>query len=233
MKKSKRFAELTKIVDKEKNYPVDQAVNILSKGRVSTFDETFEIAVTLGVDPRHADQNVRGIVSLPHGTGKSKTVLVMTSGNKEKEATEAGADYVGLAEYVDKIKQGWTDVDAIVCTPDVMGEVGKLGKILGPRGLMPSPKAGTVTMDVAGAVKEIKAGRIEFRVDKKGIIHAGIGKMSFEEGALKENLYFFMNTILKLKPSSAKGSYVEKVVLSSTMGPGIKLDCSELVQNSK
>jgi large subunit ribosomal protein L1 len=173
------------------------------------------------------------VVSLPHGTGKTKKVLVLTTGAKEKEAQDAGADYVGLDEYVEKIKGGWADVDAVIATPDVMKDVGKLGKILGPRGLMPSPKAGTVTMEVSDAVQQIKAGRIEFRVDKKGILHSGIGKLSFDENKIKENIYSYVSAVQKLRPASAKGQYIKKISISSTMGPGIKLDSQDVTDNLK
>ncbi len=187
------------------------------------FDETVEVSVRLGVDPRHADQIVRGTVVLPHGTGKSVRVLVLTQGDKEREAQEAGADFVGM-EHVQKIKDGWLDFDAVVASPDVMGQVGQIGRILGPRGLMPTPKAGTVTMDVGRAVKEIKAGKIEFRVDKTGNVHAPIGRVSFETGSLAENFNAFMDVVMRQKPAAAKGAYVRSVTVSSTMGPGIRLD---------
>ena len=187
------------------------------------FDATVDVAVRLGVDPRHADQVVRGTVVLPHGTGKSVRVLVITQGDRVKEAEAAGADFVGM-EYLQKLKDGWLECDVIVATPDVMGQLGALGRVLGPRGLMPNPKAGTVTMDVAKAVKEIKAGKIEFRVDKTGNVHVPIGKVSFSEQQLAENLAAFLETIVKAKPSAAKGTYIRSATLSSTMGPGIKLD---------
>jgi len=187
------------------------------------FDESVDIAVRLGVDPKHADQIVRGTVSLPHGTGKKVRVLVIAQGEKAKEAETAGADLVGM-EYIQKIKDGWIDTDVIVATPDVMGQLGPLGKVLGPRGLMPNPKAGTVTMDVAKAVRELKAGKIEFRVDKSGIVHAPIGKRSFEAEHLAVNLHAFMEAIVKAKPSAAKGHYVRSVTVSSTMGPGVPVD---------
>ena len=194
------------------------------KGRAfAKFDETVDIAVRLGVDPRHADQIVRGTVVLPHGTGKKVRVLVITQGDKVKEAEAAGADFVGI-EYVQKIKDGWLDVDAIVATPDVMGQLGPLGRVLGPRGLMPNPKAGTVSMDVAKAVRDIKAGKIEFRVDKTGNVHAPIGKASFSVEQLEQNYVAFMDTIVRAKPSAAKGTYVRTVAVSSTMGPGYRID---------
>jgi large subunit ribosomal protein L1 len=231
MKKSKRYNTLVKAVERTKEYSIEEAVELLKKSSTAKFDETMEININLGVDPRHADQNIRGVVNLPHGTGKTKRVLVLTKGIKEKEAQDAGADYVGFEDYIKKIEEGWTEFDTIVATPDVMSTVGKLGKILGPRGLMPSPKSGTVTIEVAQAVKDIKAGKIEFRVDKAGIINAGIGKMSFPVVKLQENLLEFIQVIMKLKPTSAKGQYVKKIVISATMGPGIKLNYQDILQN--
>ncbi len=206
--------------------PVDdpaQAVRAVKDGAFAKFDESVEIAVRLGVDPRHADQIVRGTVVLPHGTGKSARVLVLAQGDKVREAEEAGADFVGL-DYVAKIKEGWTDFDVAVATPDVMGQVGQLGRILGPRGLMPSPKAGTVTFDVAKAVKEIKAGKIEFRVDRTGNLHAPIGRVSFSPEQLTANLEAFMDVVVRAKPAAAKGTHIRSVTLSSTMGPGVRID---------
>ncbi len=199
------------------------AVKLVKEKAFAKFDETVEVAVRLGVDPRHADQVVRGTVVLPHGTGKSVRVLVIAQGEKVKEAEEAGADYAGI-EYVQKIKDGWLDFDAIVATPDVMGQLGQLGRVLGPRGLMPSPKAGTVTFDVARAVREIKAGKIEFRVDRTGNLHAPIGRVSFSEDKLAENLDAFMDTVVRAKPAAAKGTYIKTVTVSSTMGPGVRID---------
>jgi large subunit ribosomal protein L1 len=200
-----------------------EAVRAVKQAAFAKFDESVEVAVRLGVDPRHADQIVRGTVVLPHGTGKSARVLVLAQGEKVREADEAGADFVGL-EYVAKIKEGWTDFDVAVATPDVMGQVGQLGRILGPRGLMPSPKAGTVTFDVAKAVREIKAGKIEFRVDRTGNLHAPIGRVSFTPEALAANLEAFMDTVVRAKPSAAKGTYIRTVTVSSTMGPGVRID---------
>lgn len=200
-----------------------EALERVKHGAYAKFDETVDIAVRLGVDPRHADQIVRGTVVLPHGTGKTVRVLVITQGEKVKDAEAAGADFIGL-EYVQKIKDGWLDVDAIVATPDVMGQLGPLGRVLGPRGLMPNPKAGTVSMDVAKAVRDIKAGKIEFRVDKTGNVHAPIGKVSFSVEQLEQNYTAFMDTIVRAKPSAAKGTYVRTVALSSTMGPGYRID---------
>ena len=204
-------------------YSVEQAVSLVKQTAYTKFDGTVDVAVRLGVDPRHADQVVRGTVVLPHGTGKTVRVLVIAQGDRAKEAEAAGADFVGI-EYLQKLKDGWLECDVIVATPDVMGQLGALGRILGPRGLMPNPKAGTVTMDVTRAVKEIKAGKIEFRVDKTGNLHAPIGKVSFSEDQLAGNLHTFMETVLKAKPSAAKGTYIRSATVSGTMGPGIKLD---------
>ncbi|HTH65776.1 MAG TPA: 50S ribosomal protein L1 [Gemmatimonadales bacterium] len=204
-------------------FPAREAVEQVKQAAFAKFDESVDVAVRLGVDPKHADQIVRGTVSLPNGTGKTVRVLAITSGDKAKEAEAAGADFVGT-DYVQKIKDGWLDCDVIVATPDVMGQLGALGKILGPRGLMPNPKAGTVTMDVGRAVKELKAGKIEFRVDKAGIVHAPIGKKSFTVEALEQNLQAFMDAVVRAKPAAAKGHYVRSVTVSSTMGPGVALD---------
>jgi len=204
-------------------YAAREAVDRVQAAAFAKFDESVDIAVRLGVDPKHADQIVRGTVSLPHGTGKKLRVLAIAQGEKAKEAEAAGADFVGI-EYIQKIKDGWLDTDVIVATPDVMGQLAPLGKVLGPRGLMPNPKAGTVTMDVARAVKELKAGKIEFRVDKSGIVHAAIGKKSFTVEALEENLRVFMEAVVKARPPAAKGHYVRSVTVSSTMGPGVPVD---------
>jgi len=228
MKISKRLKNNLSAIDKKKEYKISEAVELVKKLANAKFDESVDVAVRLGVDPRHADQMVRGTVVLPHGTGKNVRVLVLTRGPKEQEAKEAGADYVGFDEYIKKIQEGWLDFDVVVATPDVMPEVGKLGKILGARGLMPNPKSGTVTNDVGKVVKELKAGKIQFRVDKAGIVHASIGKASFDAQKLIENFKALMSTILRLKPASAKGQYVKSVYLSSTMGPGIKIDRNEL-----
>ncbi len=219
----KKFTAALGKVDRTKEYPIPDAVKMVKAVSFAKFNETVDVAVRLGVDPRHADQVVRGTVVLPHGTGKTVRVLVITQGDRVKDAEAAGADFVGI-EYVQKLKEGWLDCDVIVATPDVMGQLGTLGKVLGPRGLMPNPKAGTVTMDVARAVREIKAGKIEFRVDKTGNVHAPIGKVSFTEIQLTENLQAFMETILKAKPSAAKGVYLRSATVSSTMGPGVRLD---------
>jgi large subunit ribosomal protein L1 len=221
--RGKKYRAASATVEPKKLYAPQGAVEQVKQTAYAKFDESVDVAVRLGVDPKHADQIVRGTVSLPHGTGKTVRVLVITQGEKAKEAEAAGADFVGI-EYVQKIKDGWLDTDVIVATPDVMGQLGALGKILGPRGLMPNPKAGTVTMDVNKAVKELKAGKIEFRVDKSGIVHAPIGKKSFGAQQLAENLQTFMDAIVKAKPSAAKGHYIRSVTVSSTMGPGIKVD---------
>jgi large subunit ribosomal protein L1 len=219
----KKFRAAVATVDRARAYSLGEAVALVKGASFARFDETVDIAVRLGVDPRHADQVVRGTVVLPHGTGKTVKVLVITQGDRVKEAEAAGADYAGI-EYVQKLKDGWLDCDVIVATPDVMGQLGQLGKILGPRGLMPNPKAGTVTMDVGRAVREIKAGKIEFRVDKTGNVHAPIGKVSFSAAQLQENLAAFMDTIVKARPSAAKGIYLKSATVSSTMGPGVRLD---------
>jgi large subunit ribosomal protein L1 len=210
--------------DRMQVYTVENAVKLVKELKFSKFDESVEVAINLGVDPRHADQNIRITTGLPNGTGKEVRVLVITSGPKEKEAKEAGADFVGNKDYFEKIKSGWDEIDKIVATPDMMPELGKLGKILGPKGLMPNPKSGTVTMDVAQAVKELKAGKIELRVDKTGIIHTTFGKTSFETAALVDNLKTIYRTVLKVRPASVKGQYLRKMTISSTMGPGIKID---------
>lgn len=229
MKKSKRLKELASLVEQGKDYTLDAAVSLIKKTARAKFDESVEISVNLGVDPRHADQVVRGTVSLPHGIGKDVKVLVLTKGDKEKEAKNAGADYAGFEEYIKKIQEGWFDFDVVVATPDVMSEVGKLGRILGPRGLMPNPKSGTITMDIGKAVREVKAGKIEFRVDKHGILHASIGKASFDNQKIRENVLTFMDTVMRLKPSTSKGQYLRKVTLSNTMGPGIPVDRNALL----
>lgn len=228
MKISKRVKINLSKIDSKKEYKLSEAVSLVKELANTKFDESVDVAVRLGVDPRHADQMVRGTVVLPHGTGKEVKVLVLTRGAKENEAKEAGADYVGFDEYVKKIQEGWLDFDVVVATPDVMPEVGKLGKILGARGLMPNPKSGTVTTDVGKVVKELKAGKIQFRVDKAGIVHASIGKVSFDAQKLIENFKALFSTILRLKPTSAKGQYIKSIYLSSTMGPGIKIDRNEL-----
>lgn len=231
MQKSKRNNEILKTVNLEKEYSLSEAVNVLKDKSKVKFVETLDCAIRLGVDPRHADQMVRGTVSLPHGTGKTVRVLVIAKGAKIQEALDAGADHAGFEDYLEKIKGGWADVDVVVATPDSMAELGKLGKVLGPKGLMPNPKSGTVTMDVAKAVKEVKAGKIEFRVEKTGIVHTSLGKLNFSTDQLVENAKAFLNTIIKLKPSTSKGQYVKSLFLSSTMGPGLKISKDELSQN--
>ncbi len=219
----KKFRAAVAKVDRSREYPIPEAVALVKGASFAKFDETVDVAVDLGVDPRHADQVVRGTVALPHGTGKSVRVLVITQGERVREAEAAGADFVGM-EYLQKIKDGWLDTDVIVATPDVMGQLGALGRVLGPRGLMPNPKAGTVTMDVGKAVREIKAGKIEFRVDKTGNVHAPVGKVSFKQDQLAANVQAFMDTIVRAKPAAAKGTYIRSATLSSTMGPGVRLD---------
>ncbi|MCE2941699.1 MAG: 50S ribosomal protein L1 [Gemmatimonadota bacterium] len=219
----RKFTAAATKVSPEARYAPKQALELVKSAAFAKFDETVEVAVRLGVDPKHADQVVRGTVVLPAGTGKSVRVLVIAVGAKAQEATDAGADFVGT-EYVAKIKEGWTDFDVLVATPDQMGQIGQLGRILGPRGLMPNPKAGTVTMDVAKAVKELKAGKIEFRVDKGGNVHAAIGKVSFPVEALEQNFTALMETLVRAKPAAAKGVYVRTVAVSSTMGPGVRVD---------
>ena len=210
--------------DSEKSYSLNDAASIVKKITTTKFDASVDIAVRLGVDPKKSNQMVRGTVSLPHGTGKAVRVLVLCTPDKEAEAKAAGADHVGLNDYIEKIKGGWTDVDVIITTPNVMGQVGALGRVLGPRGLMPNPKTGTVTMDVGKAVTEKKAGNIDFKVDKTGIVHASVGRVSFEASKLAENAHELIQTILKLKPSSAKGTYIKSVSMSSTMSPGVNVE---------
>lgn len=226
MKLTKNQKAVKDLVDPEKMYSLTEAVSLLKKCSKTKFDESVDVAMKLGVDPKHADQVVRGTVSLPHGTGKSVRVLVIAKEDKHAEAKEAGADHVGFEDYLNKIKEGWTDIDVIIASPDAMAELGKLGKVLGPRGLMPNPKSGTVTPKVGEAVKEVKAGKIDFRVDKTGIVHSGVGKVSFDESQLAENISTFISTIIKLKPSAAKGTYIKSIYVSSTMGPGIHIDPS-------
>lgn len=231
MAHGKKYKNAIKKFDAKKLYSIDEAVGIVKDVASAKFTESVDVSVRLGVDPKKADQAVRGTVALPHGIGKSVRVLVMAKPPKDAEAKAAGADHAGLEEYVEKIKGGWADIDVIIATPDVMVEVGKLGKILGPRGLMPNPKSGTVTLDVATAVKEVKAGKIEFRVDKAGVLHATIGKVNFDKNKLAENVKAFLTTVGKLKPSTSKGQYVKSIFISSTMGPSVQIDRS-VVQSS-
>ena len=230
MKKGKRYVESAKLVDRTNLYDVEEAVSIIKKTANAKFDETIEAHIKLGVDGRHADQQVRGAVVLPHGTGKKVKVLVFAKGDKVEEAQAAGADYVGGQELVPKIQnEGWLDFDVVVATPDMMGVVGRLGRVLGPKGLMPNPKAGTVTMDVTKAINHIKAGKIEYRLDKTNIIHVPVGKASFTEEQLADNFHTLMGAIVKAKPAAAKGQYLRSVTITSTMGPGIKLNPVKLV----
>ncbi|MFI3269926.1 MAG: 50S ribosomal protein L1 [Rikenellaceae bacterium] len=217
-------------VEADKAYKLTEAAALLKEITFTKFDASVDIDVRLGVDPRKANQMVRGVVTLPHGTGKQTRVLVLCTPEKEAEATAAGADFVGLDEYVDKIKSGWTDVDVIITTPNVMGKVGALGRILGPRGLMPNPKTGTVTMEVGKAVTEVKAGKIDFKVDKFGIVHTSVGKTSFDVEKITENAQEFLSTILKLKPAAAKGTYVKSIYLSTTMSPGVQIDTKSITE---
>jgi large subunit ribosomal protein L1 len=228
--RSKRIREIAKLVDREKVYKLEEAIAILQKCPPVKFDQSVEVALKTGVDASKSDQQVRGIVSLPNGTGKKLIVVVFAKGDKVKEALDAGADFVGNDDLFEKIKNGWTDFEAVIATPDMMRDVGKLGKVLGPRGLMPTPKAGTVTTDVANAVKEIKAGRIEFKTDKHGVVSVGVGKISFPKEKLAENVVAFVNAVAKAKPSSAKGHYMQSMAISSTMGPGMKVDISGMVE---
>src|SRR5881398_2695650 len=229
MKKSGKNVEKARKAIEQRPYKIEDAVPLLQKVKFAKFDETVEITLRLGVDPKHADQMVRGTVVLPHGLGKSKKVLVIAGGDKFQEARDAGADYVGGDDMVEKImKESWTDYDAVVATPDMMRSVGKLGKVLGPRGLMPNPKTGTVTTDVAKAIQEVKAGKVEFRVDKTGIIHAPVGKISFASDKLIANAHALVESIVKAKPAAAKGKYLKSVTLSSTMGPGVRIDTTHI-----
>lgn len=223
MKRSKRYSNLSKLIE-QREYSLDEAVNLLKQTAQAKFDESVEIAIRLGVDPRRSEQAIRGTVSLPHGLGKPVRVLVITKGEKAAQAEKAGADYVGYEDYLEKIeKENWLEFDVLVATPDSMKDLGKLGKVLGPRGLMPNPKSGTVTMEIEQTVTEIKAGKIDFRVDKAGIIHSSIGKASFEANKLKDNIRSLMQTIIRLKPATAKGTYLRSIYVSNTMGPGIRL----------
>ena len=226
--RGKKYAAARAQVAPDRTYSIEDAIPLVQKVKYAKFDETVELTLRLGVDPKHADQMVRGTVVLPHGLGKTKRVLAIANGEKQKEATEAGADFVGGEEIVERIMGGWTDFDAVVATPDMMRAVGKLGKVLGPRGLMPNPKTGTVSTDIAKAVREIKAGKVEFRVDKTGIIHAPVGKISFDGGSLVANAHALVESIVKAKPAAAKGKYLKTVTLSSTMGPGVRIDTTHI-----
>ena len=223
-KRGKKYQEALKLVDRQKRYSLNEAVELVKKTNVAKFDATVEVSFKLNIDPRKAEQNLRGAVSLPNGTGKTVRVLVIAKDAKAKEALAAGADYAGDAEYLEKIKGGWFEFDTLIATPDMMGELGKLGRILGPKGLMPNPKTGTVTMDVTKAINDVKAGKIEYRVDKTGIIHAPIGKASFEQEKLEENFKTLCDVLIKAKPASSKGQYIRSVTVSSTMGPGVKIN---------
>ncbi|ENQ3080731.1 50S ribosomal protein L1 [Bacillus sp. NPDC077411] len=227
-KRGKKYVEAAKLVDRATAYSATEAVELVKKTNTAKFDASVEAAFRLGVDPKKADQQIRGAVVLPHGTGKVQRVLVFAKGEKLKEAEAAGADFVGDADYINKIQQGWFDFDVVVATPDMMGEVGKLGRVLGPKGLMPNPKTGTVTFDVTKAVNEIKAGKVEYRVDKAGNIHVPIGKVSFEDAKLVENLETVADALLKAKPAAAKGTYMKNVTVASTMGPGVRVDVSTI-----
>ena len=226
-KQSKRQKAMTEI-DRDRFYPVDEAISVVKNNASAKFDETIEVALNLGVDPRHADQMVRGVLSLPNGTGKNVRVAVFAKGDKAEEAKKAGADVVGAEDLMETVQGGTIDFDRVIATPDMMGVVGRLGKVLGPKGLMPNPKLGTVTMDVAKAVNDAKSGQVEFRVEKAGIVHAGIGKASFSEDDLRDNFRAFVDAIMKAKPSGAKGKFVKKLSVSSTMGPGLKIDLEEI-----
>ena len=221
---SKKMKEASALIDKSRSYSVSEAAELMKKVSVTKFDASVDVAIKLGVDPRQANQMVRGVVTLPHGTGKDVKVLALVTPDKESEAKDAGADYVGLDDYITKIKDGWTDVDVIITMPAVMGKLGALGRVLGPRGLMPNPKTGTVTMEVGKAISDVKKGKIDFKVDKFGIVHAAIGKSSFEPSKLVDNANELLQTIMKLKPSASKGTYMQSVYLSSTMSPSIKID---------
>lgn len=227
-KRGKKYQKAAELIDRDVEYSLEEACNLVGKTSTTSFDASVDIDVRLGVDPRHADQMVRGTVSLPHGTGRSVRVLALVNEAKQAEAREAGADHVGLDDYISKIEEGWADIDVIIATPDVMGKLGRLGRVLGPRGLMPNPKSGTVTMDVAEAVGSFKAGKIDFRVDKTGILHTSIGKASFKATDLKENAATFLQTVIRLKPAASKGTYIKSAYLSTSMGPSIPLSRSSI-----
>ena len=227
-RRGKKYTAARAQIAADRAYSIEEAIPLVQKVKFAKFDETVELTLRLGVDPKHADQMVRGTVVLPHGLGKTKKVLVIAGGEKQKEAQDAGADFVGGEELVEKIQGGWMDFEAVVATPDMMRAVGKLGKVLGPRGLMPNPKTGTVTQDIAKAIREIKAGKVEFRVDKTGIVHAPVGKISFETSKLVDNTKALVDSIMKAKPAAAKGKYVKSVTICSTMGPGIRIDTTSI-----
>ncbi|RFA33286.1 50S ribosomal protein L1 [Virgibacillus dokdonensis] len=229
-KKGKKHQEALKLVDRSKAYEVSEAIALVKEAAKANFDETVEAAFRLGVDPKKADQQIRGAMVLPHGTGKTQRVLVFAKGEKAKEAEAAGADYVGDTDYINKINQGWFDFDVVVATPDMMAEVGKLGRVLGPKGLMPNPKTGTVTFDVEKAINDVKAGKVEYRVDKSSNVHVPIGKVSFDNEKLIENFVAITETLVKVKPQAAKGTYMKNASVSSTMGPGIRVDVSSMVR---
>jgi large subunit ribosomal protein L1 len=233
VKRSKNYRRVKEKLDRLKQYSLEESVDFIKENKFVKFDESVDINLRLGVDPRHADQIVRGMVSLPHGTGKDVKILVFAQGEKEKEARDAGADYIGGDDEVQKIQEGWIDFDVVVATPDMMSKVGRLGKVLGPRGLMPNPKSGTVTMDVEKTVKELKAGKIEFRVDRQGGLSASIGKTSFEKEALIDNAVAFLDAVVRAKPQAAKGTYIKSAAISSTMGVGLKLDHGAILMGLK
>lgn len=228
MSLSKNRKSVLEKYDRDKDYSLDDAIGLIKDMKFSKFDESVDIALNMGVDPRHADQNIRITTSLPSGTGSEVIILVLARGPKEKEAKEAGADFVGNDDFIEKLKNGWSDIDKIIATPDMMPVLGKLGKVLGPKGLMPNPKSGTVTMDVAKAISELKAGRVELRVEKNGIIHSSFGKISFEKKDLVENVKMIYGSLMKARPASAKGQFIKKVTLSSSMGPGVRVDLSSI-----
>ena len=228
MSLSKNRKSVLEKYDRDKDYSLDDAIGLIKDMKFSKFDESVDIALNMGVDPRHADQNIRITTSLPSGTGSEVIILVLARGPKEKEAKEAGADFVGNDDFIEKLKNGWSDIDKIIATPDMMPVLGKLGKVLGPKGLMPNPKSGTVTMDVAKAINELKAGRVELRVEKNGIIHSSFGKISFENKDLVENVKMIYGSLMKARPASAKGQFIKKVTLTSSMGPGVKVDLSSI-----
>ena len=224
MRRGRRYLDAREKVEAGRDYPLVDALSIVKETSKTKFDETVEVAIRLNVDPRHADQMVRGAIALPHGTGKESRVLVLTRGEAQKDAREAGADHVGADEYIEQIQKGWTEFDVVIATPDIMRDVGKLGRVLGPRGLMPNPKSGTVTFDVGPAVREVKAGRIEYRVDRNGNLHGPVGKVSFTVEQLSENASTFIDAVMRAKPASAKGQYIRRLTVSSTMGPGVQVD---------